>query len=350
MGLPEVPCGDTSWRQDAIGRGPGAVRDRFRLARVVMTEAVAPSGDAAGKRRPARSAAPRSWWWSKHARNALKIVAHLLRLLLLHPSAHPRLPEGDRRPPAGEPGAPAARPGPAARRAGQLLLSDRAALPRGSVSGGTDGAHPALDPGAGQRRARRQRGGLRPRLPAAHPVGVKGPDAGFALATAGLGSAVVLNIIFWTGLLVSIPLRGVNPFYGTAAIVGADPRGARPGARHRAAQGPGEGRADPAVTGPSLPLRRGPRRQRRAPDRPAPPGAGVGPEAAQRGHGLGHRQLAARCRVPLGVPAGLRRQRSARRADRGLRAGQHPVPASPSRRVGWASSKASTSPPWSASG
>ena len=50
--------------------------------------------------------------------------------------------------------------------------------------------------------------------------GVNGPDAGFALATAGLGSAVVLNIIFWTGLLVSIPLRGVNPFYGTAAAVG----------------------------------------------------------------------------------------------------------------------------------
>ena len=27
--------------------------------------------------------------------------------------------------------------------------------------------------------------------------GVNGPDAGFALATAGLGSAVVLNLIFW---------------------------------------------------------------------------------------------------------------------------------------------------------
>jgi uncharacterized protein (TIRG00374 family) len=50
--------------------------------------------------------------------------------------------------------------------------------------------------------------------------GVDGPDAGFALATAGLGSAVVLNVIFWSGLLISIPLRGVNPFYGTAAIVG----------------------------------------------------------------------------------------------------------------------------------
>ena len=51
--------------------------------------------------------------------------------------------------------------------------------------------------------------------------GVAGPDAGFALATAGLGSAVVLNLIFWIALLVSIPLRGVNPLYVTAAIAGA---------------------------------------------------------------------------------------------------------------------------------
>jgi uncharacterized protein (TIRG00374 family) len=50
--------------------------------------------------------------------------------------------------------------------------------------------------------------------------GVPGPDAGFALATAGLGSAVVLNLIFFLGLVVSIPLRGVNPTYATAAIVG----------------------------------------------------------------------------------------------------------------------------------
>ncbi len=50
--------------------------------------------------------------------------------------------------------------------------------------------------------------------------GVSGPDAGFALATAGLGSAVVLNIIFWIALVISIPLRGVNPLYVTAALVG----------------------------------------------------------------------------------------------------------------------------------
>lgn len=50
--------------------------------------------------------------------------------------------------------------------------------------------------------------------------GVAGPDAGFALATAGLGSALVLNLLFWTALLISIPLRGVNPLYVTAALVG----------------------------------------------------------------------------------------------------------------------------------
>jgi uncharacterized protein (TIRG00374 family) len=51
-------------------------------------------------------------------------------------------------------------------------------------------------------------------------AGVRGPDAGFALATSGLGSAVVLNVILWVALLVSIPAAGFNPLYVTAAIVG----------------------------------------------------------------------------------------------------------------------------------
>ncbi len=50
--------------------------------------------------------------------------------------------------------------------------------------------------------------------------GVPGPDAAFALATAGIGSAVVLNLILWFGLIISIPARGVNAAYGTAAIIG----------------------------------------------------------------------------------------------------------------------------------
>lgn len=50
--------------------------------------------------------------------------------------------------------------------------------------------------------------------------GVPGPDAGFALATAGLASAVVLNAIFWIALVISIPIRGVNSGYASAAVAG----------------------------------------------------------------------------------------------------------------------------------
>ena len=50
--------------------------------------------------------------------------------------------------------------------------------------------------------------------------GVSGSDAGFALAMQGVGSAVVLNVLLWIGLVVSIPARGFNPLYGTAAILG----------------------------------------------------------------------------------------------------------------------------------
>jgi hypothetical protein len=31
-----------------------------------------------------------------------------------------------------------------------------------------------------------------------------------------MGSAVVLNVLLWIALVVSIPLRGFNPLYGTA--------------------------------------------------------------------------------------------------------------------------------------
>jgi uncharacterized protein (TIRG00374 family) len=51
-------------------------------------------------------------------------------------------------------------------------------------------------------------------------AGMRGTDAAFAMATQGIGSAVVLNFILWLALLVSIPLRGFNPIYGTAALVG----------------------------------------------------------------------------------------------------------------------------------
>jgi len=51
-------------------------------------------------------------------------------------------------------------------------------------------------------------------------AGVSGSNAGFALASQSLGSAVVLNVLLWLGLLISIPLRGFNPLYGTAALLG----------------------------------------------------------------------------------------------------------------------------------
>ena len=61
-------------------------------------------------------------------------------------------------------------------------------------------------------------GGLGFRLLTAE--GASGSDAGFALATQGLGSALVLNFILWVALVISIPLTGFNPLYATAAAVG----------------------------------------------------------------------------------------------------------------------------------
>lgn len=50
--------------------------------------------------------------------------------------------------------------------------------------------------------------------------GVPGSTAAFGLATQGIGSAVVLNLLFWVALVISIPLEGFNPLYGIAAIAG----------------------------------------------------------------------------------------------------------------------------------
>jgi uncharacterized protein (TIRG00374 family) len=50
--------------------------------------------------------------------------------------------------------------------------------------------------------------------------GLRGTDAAFVMATQGMGSAVVLNILLWLGLVISIPLRGYNPLYAIAAVLG----------------------------------------------------------------------------------------------------------------------------------
>ena len=52
-------------------------------------------------------------------------------------------------------------------------------------------------------------------------AGVPGTDTGFGLAIQSIGSALVLNVLLWLGLLVSVPRHGFSPLYGTAAIAGA---------------------------------------------------------------------------------------------------------------------------------
>jgi uncharacterized protein (TIRG00374 family) len=49
---------------------------------------------------------------------------------------------------------------------------------------------------------------------------MSGSEAGFALAMQGVGSAVVLNVIFWLALFVSLFFHGYNPLYAVAAGAG----------------------------------------------------------------------------------------------------------------------------------
>jgi hypothetical protein len=51
-------------------------------------------------------------------------------------------------------------------------------------------------------------------------AGIPAGRLGFVLATSAIGSAVVLNLIFWLALAVSIPLSGFHPVYAPAAGVG----------------------------------------------------------------------------------------------------------------------------------
>ena len=51
--------------------------------------------------------------------------------------------------------------------------------------------------------------------------GISGKDAAVMMATKGLGSTVVLNVLVWLSLVISIPLAGFQPIYGTVAVIGA---------------------------------------------------------------------------------------------------------------------------------
>jgi len=50
--------------------------------------------------------------------------------------------------------------------------------------------------------------------------GMSGTEVGFAMATQGMGSAIVLNIMVWISLLISIPLAGVHRIYIIVALIG----------------------------------------------------------------------------------------------------------------------------------
>jgi uncharacterized protein (TIRG00374 family) len=51
--------------------------------------------------------------------------------------------------------------------------------------------------------------------------GIPGTEVGVMMATKGMGSTVVLNVLLWISLVVSIPLSGYRPVYTSVAIVGA---------------------------------------------------------------------------------------------------------------------------------
>jgi uncharacterized protein (TIRG00374 family) len=50
--------------------------------------------------------------------------------------------------------------------------------------------------------------------------GISPNDAGVMMAAKGIGSTVVLNALLWLSLIISIPLAGFQPIYGTVAIIG----------------------------------------------------------------------------------------------------------------------------------
>src|SRR6201996_7157259 len=49
--------------------------------------------------------------------------------------------------------------------------------------------------------------------------GIPPKNATVMMAAKGIGSTVVINILLWLSLVISIPLAGVKPIYGTVAII-----------------------------------------------------------------------------------------------------------------------------------
>ena len=190
-------------------------------------------------------------------------------------------------------------------------------------------------------------------VPAPHPAGGPGADAGFALAMQGVGSAVVLNVDLLAGPARVAVLPRLQPalrrggrrrsrcsWASFAGVVVLAHPGPRHGRRDRPPLGRPRSRSSTARSSPSG--------SSASPSGCAVPGRATGLAAAP-GHRVGGGVLAARRRLSVRVHRRLPRLRLARRPPGRLRPGPHPGRHPDHARRASASSRRSSSPPCTAS-
>ncbi len=172
--------------------------------------------------------------------------------------------------------------------------------------------------------------------------GVNGADAGFALATQGIGSAVVLNCMLWVALVISIPLHGFNSAYVTVAVVGAVLLAAFAALVLLFTRGEAHASRALRYIGRRVPWRhRGPDGTARAAARqPAADPRGRSPPPSP-GRLVGCRELALRRRLALGLPRRLRAHHASRSTSLSPTAWPTSSPPSRSPRAASASSRQS---------
>ena len=154
---------------------------------------------------------------------------------------------------------------------------------------------------------------------------VSGSTAAFGLATQGIGSAVVLNVIFWLALLISIPLQGYNPLYGFAALLGVLLLAIFAAVVFFLTRGEKQAGVFVKKVADRLPFVRAETVTslvQKVADRMKI--LFTSSDLLMKAGGWAAANWLLDCRVPLGLPARLRRPRLADRRPGGLRAGQHP--------------------------
>jgi uncharacterized membrane protein YbhN (UPF0104 family) len=148
--------------------------------------------------------------------------------------------------------------------------------------------------------------------------GIKGNDAAVMMATKGLGSTVVLNVLLWLSLVVSIPLAGFHPIYVTVAVIGAVLLFAIAALAFGITRGVGRASRILHAVGNRIPGLTGERLEQGLREA----GASLSALARDR-RTLGLAQLAAGCRVAVVLRGRLRPFRQSGRAVRRLRDRQH---------------------------